>query len=70
MAISKFCSDDFEKRGMGRGLVALQSFWSLKKGTRSFNIRSNDSSPDILGPLGRYDHPEKKEKKDEINTHP
>ena len=42
---------------MGAGLVALQSIWSLKKGTRTFNIRSNEFFPDILGSLGRYDHP-------------
>ena len=64
MAISKFLSGDFGKKmSMGGGLVALHFFWSLKKGTRTFNFRSNEPSHDILGPLGRYDHPWGKEKK-------
>ena len=46
----------WEKRGSERGLVAIQSFESLKKGTRTFNFLSNKPLHDILGPLGRYDH--------------
>ena len=42
---------------MGWGLVALQSFWSLKKGARAFNFRSNESSPGILGPLDQRNLP-------------
>ena len=58
---------------VGGGLDALQFFWSLKKGTRTFHFRQNEPSCDILGPLGRYDDPwgkEKKKKKKQINTHP
>ena len=40
--------------GMGGRPVNLQSFWSLKKGNRTFNFRSSEPSPDILGPLVRY----------------
>ena len=58
MAISKFLSDDFgEKIGVGGGAVALQSFWSLKKGTKTFNFHSNAPSPDLLGSLFQYDQP-------------
>ena len=56
---------------VGGGLGALQFFGSLKKGTRTFNFRWNEPSCDILGPLGRYDHPEKnKQKNKQINMHP
>ena len=48
---------------MGGGLGALQFFWSLKKGTRTFHFGSNEPSRKILGPLGRYDHPWKKKTK-------
>ena len=37
---------------VGGGLGALQFFWSLKKGTRTFHFRYNEPSCDILGPLG------------------
>ena len=40
---------------VGGGLDALQFFWSLRKGTRTFHFRQNEPSCDILGPLGRYD---------------
>ena len=64
MAISKFWSGDFgKKKSVGEGLVALHFFKSLKKGTRTFNFRSNESSYNILGPLGQYDYPLGKEKK-------
>ena len=47
---------------VGGGLSALQFFWSLKKGTRTFHFRSIEPSREILGPLGRCDHPwEKKQ---------
>ena len=41
MAISEFWSGDFweKKMSVGGGLGALQFFWSLKKGTRTFNFR-------------------------------
>ena len=42
------------------GSVVLQSFCPLKKGTRTFNFRSNQPSPIILGPLVWYDQPWKK----------
>ena len=45
------------KKGLRMGLAALPSFWSLKKGTRTFNILSNESFPDILGLLAQCDHP-------------
>ena len=54
---------------VGGGLDALQFFRSLKKGTRTFHFRWNEPSCEILGPLGRYDDPWKKNKK-QINTHP
>ena len=70
MAISEFWFVDFGKIvSVGGGLVALQFFWSLKKGTRNFHFRYNEHSHNILGPLGRYDHPWKKKqkKKQQIN---
>ena len=57
MAISKLSSVDFGKISVGGGLGVLLFFWSLKNDTITFNIRSNEPSRDILGPLGRYDHP-------------
>jgi hypothetical protein len=57
----------WEKMSVRGGLVALHFFWSLEKGTRTFNFRFNEPFHDILGPLGRYDHPRGKEK---TNTHP
>ena len=40
MAILEFWSGDFrEKMTLGGGLGPLQSFWSLKKGIRTFNFR-------------------------------
>ena len=48
---------------VGGGLDALQFIWSLKKGTRTFPFRYSEPSCDILGPLGRYDDPWKKTKK-------
>ena len=43
-------------------LGALQFFWSLKRGTRTFHFRYNEPSYEILGPLGRCDDPwEKKQ---------
>ena len=41
----------------GKGMAALQSFWSPKKGTRVFNFRSNEPSA------------EKKKKKKTTNKH-
>ena len=41
---------------MGEGYLP-SIFWSLKKGIETFNFRSNESSRDVLGLLGRYDHP-------------
>ena len=38
------------------------NFWLLRKGTRTFNFRSNEPFRDILGPLSRYDHPWEKNK--------
>ena len=38
-------------------LVALQFICSLEKGTRTFNLRSNEPSSNILWPLGEYDYP-------------
>ena len=72
MDISEFWSVDFWKIiSVGGGLGALQFFWSLKKGTRTFHFRSNEPSCNILGPLGRYDHPWKKTTTNkQINTHP
>ena len=49
------------------GLGALQFFWSLTKGTRTFNFRYIEPSRDILGPLSRYDHPWKKKDKQKKN---
>ena len=71
MAISEFWSDYFGKKmSLGGGLGALRFFWSLKKGTRTFHFRSNEPSRKILGPLGWYDHPWEKEKKNEqTNKH-
>ena len=52
---------------MGGGLGAFQLFWSLKKGTRTFNFRQNEPFRNILGPLGRYDHPWGKKKQKQTN---
>ena len=54
------------KYGEGGGLAALQSFWSLKKGTRAFNFCPNEPSNTIQGPQSQYDHPWKKQQ--QINT--
>ena len=51
---------------LGRGPVALQAFWPLKKGTRTFNFQLNAPSLDLQGPLFQCDHPEKRKK----NKHP
>jgi len=40
-------------------------FWSLKKGTRAFNFRSNEPSCDILGP---HDHSWEKNNKETKQT--
>ena len=69
MAISKFWSVDFGKNtSVGGGLDALQFFWSLKKGTRTFHFRLNEPSHDILGRLGWYDHPWEKNNKKNKKT--
>ena len=62
MAVSKFVFIDFGKNERGRGPRCPPIFCSLKKGTRNFHIRYNDSSCEILGPLGRYDDPWEKNK--------
>ena len=46
-----------KKKDGGHGLVALQSFRSLKKGTRALNLRSNEPSYNILIPVSQYNHP-------------
>jgi hypothetical protein len=46
-----------------------QSSWFLKKGTSTFNFRSSDPFPDLLGTLVQYDHPWKNKIKS-INTLP
>jgi hypothetical protein len=66
MAISIMISDFLKNISVGGGLVALQIFWSLKKGTRTFNFLSNEPSRDILRPLDRHDHPWKKNNKKRI----
>jgi len=63
----------WEKSGVEGGLVALQFFWSLKKGMGTFNFRYNEPSLEVLGSLGRCDHPLRKtttKNKKQINTHP
>ena len=45
---------------MGGGPVASQSFWLLKKGTRTFNFRLNLPSPRTII---KYDYPRKIKKK-------
>ena len=49
--------------GLGGGPFAPQSFWSLKKDDRTFNLRSNALTPDLLGPFFQYNHPAKKQQK-------
>ena len=64
IAILEFWSGDFgEKMSVWGGLGALHFFFSLKKRTRTFNYRYSESSCNILGPLGQYDHRWEKEKK-------
>ena len=60
MAISKLWSEDFEKKWVWKGAYYPIIFWLLKKYTIIFNFRSNEPSPEILGPLGQYGHPWKK----------
>ena len=43
-------------------------FWSLKKGTRTVDFRSNEPSPDLLGLLVRYNHPWEKRIKKKKST--
>ena len=63
MAISKILIGQFWGKGC-KGF--LQYFWLLKKGTRTFSIRLNQPSRDILGSQGQYNHICKKIK---INKH-
>ena len=58
--------------GRKRHFPVAQSFWSLKKGTRTYNSRSHQPSPNLLGPLIRYDLPSGKAnyKNKQINTYP
>ena len=53
---------------VGGGLGALRIFRPLKKGTGTFHFRSNEPYHKILRPLGRYDHPWEKEKKQKKKT--
>ena len=60
MAISKFWSVDFGKNERGRGPRCPPIFWSLKKGTRTFNFRSewalsrhSRTTWSIRSPLGK-----------------
>ena len=51
--------DQMSLEGKGareRGIAALQSFWSLKNGTRTFDFRSNARTPDLQGPFVPCDH--------------
>jgi hypothetical protein len=57
----------WRKWNWGCWLVALQSVWSLKKGTRTFSFRSNPPSPDLLGPLFQYEQPRGKNNQKLIN---
>ena len=45
------------KRGVGKSLVAHQSFYLLKKHTVTSDFWSNEPSNDILGSLIQYDQP-------------
>jgi hypothetical protein len=56
-------------RGGREGLAALKHFWSLKKGTRTFDFRSNEPYPNILLSLVRYDYPWRKKNKKKTNKH-
>ena len=49
---------------MGGALITPHIFWSLKKRTRTYGFNSNEPSPDLLEPLGRYDHPWGKENRE------
>ena len=62
MALPNFDSVTSGKNYRGRGPRGPRFFWSLKKCTKTFNVRLNESSCNILGSLGRYGHPEKKRK--------
>jgi len=55
------------KISAGGGPVALL-FWSLKKGSITFNISLNEPSSDTLGPLDRYNHPWGKNKINDKKT--
>ena len=46
-----------EKNVRWRGPRCPPVFPSLKKDIRTFNLRWNEPSCDILGQLGRYNHP-------------
>jgi hypothetical protein len=47
MAVSEFLSDVFGKKRAG-GVVALRSFLTLKKGTRTLNFQSNEPPPKFM----------------------
>ena len=59
MVISKFRSDNFEKKGRGRESSCPPIFRSVEKGTTAFNFHPNELRPVILGLLSQYDHPRK-----------
>jgi len=56
MDLSKFWSGDFGKKmSVGGDLVVLH-FWNLKRALELLiSVRTEISSPDIVGPLGQYD---------------
>ena len=53
----KILIGDFVKNERSRGISCPPNFWSIKNGTRAFNVWLNEPSCDIFGPLGRYYQP-------------
>ena len=69
MAISEFWSGDLGKNlSVGGGLGALQFFGHLKRALELLISIRIEPLDDILGPMGREDNPEKKNKK-KTNKH-
>jgi len=60
--LNKMVPKNFDRMSMEKrrvfkiGQIALQSFWSLKKGTRFLNFRLSEPSTGILEPLVQSNH--------------
>ena len=48
--MSKFQSNVLGKRGCGGGIATLRSLLTLKKGTKTSNLQSNEPSTNLIRP--------------------